>query len=346
MLSKVFCTMKQCVMIASLLIVWFFLGMLYTERFLPPFTMIERWLAPWRQLFESTSEPGLSGRLSHMQTLLDRSTFTANLGLLLMGLSFLALVIYATSVFQQKQRRARENELLLLKNSEIARRNEFIRYISATIGHEFKNNLGRIKRRLGFVDLDKEVRVRIDDNLKKLFSDIDIFKRISDERESGLIMFEKVDVIEMLKDTASQHIDMAVISTHGEIEDASIFASATLLRTVFENIIDNAVKYKKPEQEKAFISLSSFYDSDGPRKYVSLLIRDEGIGMAEEEAENCFYKGKRSGNMGGWGEGLYFAKYVVGLHAGKIRVGKENTAPGIGTEIIIKLPYVEEAGDV
>ena len=66
--------------------------------------------------------------------------------------------------------------------------------------------------------------------------------------------------------------------------------------------------------------------------------------MDEEEADKCFYRGK--GTEGGWGQGLYFAKYVIGLHAGKIRVGKEYTAPGIGTEIMIKLPFVEETIDV
>jgi signal transduction histidine kinase len=327
----------------GLVLVWSLVAMVYTNRFLPPLSLMEKWLAPWQHLYEPTSEPGLTGRLAHMQILLDRSTFTSNLGLLLMSLSFVALVIYATSFIQQKQRRARENELLLLKNQEIARRNEFIRYISATIGHEFKNNLGRIKRRLDFVDLEPEVKIRIDENLRKLFSDIDIFKRISDEREAGLIVFEKVNVMDMLEDTASKYADMAEIRTEEAVKKASIFASITLLRTVFENIIDNAAKYKKPGQDKALIHLSSFYDSDGPRRYVSLVIRDEGKGMSEPEAENCFYKGRGSGSMGGWGEGLYFAKYVVGLHAGKIRVGMENTAPGKGTEIIIKLPYVEEA---
>jgi len=339
-------TMRQFFMLSGLGLVWAFLGMVYTERFIPPFTYIEKWLTPWRQLYEPTTEPGLQGRLVHMETLLDRSIFTSNLGLLLMSLSFVALIMYATGVYQQKQRRARENELLLMKNQEIARRNEFIRYISATIGHEFKNNLGRIKRRLDFVDLDADTRERIDENLLKLFSDIDIFKKISDEREAGLIVFEKLDVIEMLEERASKYVDLALFHFEHNIDNASIFASGTLLRTVFENIIDNAVKYRKPGQDKALIHLSGSLDSDGPRKYVSLSIRDEGIGMSEHDAEKCFYKGKGSGNMGGWGEGLYFAKYVVGLHAGKIRVGMENTAPEKGTDIIIKLPYVEETLDV
>jgi K+-sensing histidine kinase KdpD len=62
--------------------------------------------------------------------------------------------------------------------------------------------------------------------------------------------------------------------------------------------------------------------------------------MNEQQAEQSFYEGMESET--GWGQGLYFAKYVMGLHAGKIRVGKEYTAPGTGTEIIINLPFVEE----
>ncbi len=63
--------------------------------------------------------------------------------------------------------------------------------------------------------------------------------------------------------------------------------------------------------------------------------------MDERQADLCFYKGK--GTQDGWGQGLYFAKYVVGLHAGKIRVGKEYTCLGRGTEIIINLPFIEES---
>ena len=70
--------------------------------------------------------------------------------------------------------------------------------------------------------------------------------------------------------------------------------------------------------------------------------------MDEQQADQCFYKGISSpARLGGsWGQGLYFAKYVVGLHAGKIRVGKGYTAPGRGTEFIISLPFFEDTTDV
>jgi len=235
--------------------------------------------------------------------------------------------------------------ILVLKNQEIARRNEFIRYISATIGHEFKNNLGRIKRRFDLLpDVPPDAKERIDDNLDKLFADIDIFKKISDEREASLVEFKNVDLKTMLSELAVQYSDMADISLDESVTAPMIYAAPPLLKTVFENIFDNAVKYKKPEQPRARVLVSCAMDRDRGRRYVTVSVRDDGEGMDEQRADFCFYKGKGAGE--GWGQGLYFVKYIVGLHAGRIRIGKEYTAPGRGTEIIINLPFVEETPDV
>jgi signal transduction histidine kinase len=330
--------------VSAVVLAWGFLGMLYFEAFFPPLEGFGKWLTPWSQLFSSEAGSSLKERMLYMAGLFDRSVVVGNLGMVMMVASFVALVVYASTVIQQKQRRARENELLVMKNMEIARRNEFIRYISATIGHEFKNNLGRIKRRLALLDLPDTARINIDGNLEKLFADINIFKRISDEREAGIVYFEKTDLVRMIDSVASQYADLMEFSSRIELDNPVIFSARTLLRTVFENLFDNAVKYKKPEQEKARVSLACNMDMDGVRRYVSLYFRDEGVGMDEQQADICFYKGMGSGE--GWGEGLYFSKYVVGLHAGKIKIGKEYTSPGVGTEVIINLPFVEETMDV
>ncbi len=330
--------------LVALTLVWLVLAMFYFEVFPPPFERVGDWIIPWRQLFSPESGLSLQERMVYMEGLFQRSVLVGNLGLFLMVGAFVALVVYSSTVLQQKLRRSRENELLLLKNREIARRNEFIRYISATIGHEFKNNLGRIKRRLALLDLPPSPRKQIEGNLEKLFADINIFKKISDEREAGLISFERIDLRDMIASVADQQPDLMEVTYTAGLANPTIFASRTLLRTVIENLFDNAVKYKKPDQEKAMVTVSCSMDIDGVRRYVALSIRDEGVGMDEQQAEACFYKGMGSGE--GWGEGLYFTKYVVGLHAGKIRVGMHNTSPGTGAEIIINLPYVEEALDV
>jgi signal transduction histidine kinase len=338
-MAGMFRILRSLLMLSAMLVTWSVLGMVYLDRFVEPFEGLRPVLMPWKV---SEPEDATTGALLvSMQRQLDSSRKTANYAFFVMSGAFAVLCVSLTFIYQQKQRRARENELLLLKNREIARRNEFIRYISATIGHEFKNNLGRIKRRLELVQgLSPDIKNRLDENLDKLFADIDIFKKISDEREASLIDFTSVDIRAMLTALAAEHADVADFTLEGGTIPPMITASEPLLKTVFENIVDNAIKYRKPEQPRALITIGWSVDADHQRRYVSLSFRDEGIGMDDIEADRCFYRGKESGK--GWGQGLYFAKYVIGLHAGKIRVGTDYTAPGFGTEIIIKLPFVEE----
>ena len=335
--------LRALVLTALMVFILLVLGMVYLDRFIPPFGRLELWLMPWKGV--TPPEASLDRRLSIMQEQLDASNSVAHYAFVTMIVAFTAFSLYLSVVYQQKQRRARENMLLVLKNQEIARRNEFIRYISATIGHEFKNNLGRIKRRIDLLPgLPQDSRERIDDNLDKLFADIQIFKKISDEREASLVEFKNCDLKTMLGDLAVQYGDLADITIHESMNVPMIYAAPPLLKTVFENVIDNAVKYKKPDQARARVLVSCATDRDVGRRYVTVSVRDEGVGMDEQQADQCFYKGRGTGES--WGQGLYFAKYVVGLHAGKIRIGKEYTAPGAGTEIIINLPFVEEAPDV
>lgn len=323
--------------------IWLVLGMVYTELFIPPLNRLELRLMPWKG--EIPHDAGIDQRLSIMQKQLDASNGVSYYAFVVLVISFTTLSVYLSVVYQQKQRRARENMMLVLKNQEIARRNEFIRYISATIGHEFKNNLGRIKRRIDLLPgLPPDAQERIDDNLDKLFADIDIFKKISDKREAGLVDFNNVDINAMLGDLTTHYGDLADIKVHEHAAVPMIYAAPPLLKTVFENLIDNSINYKKPEQPRARIEIFCSTDKDGTRRYLTVSVRDEGVGMDEQQADQCFYKGRTTGE--GWGQGLYYAKYVIGLHAGKIRIGKDYTAPGVGTEVIINFPLVEEAPDV
>ena len=330
-----------------MLAVWAVFAMTYLDMFPPPFGFISRIFMPWQGLNMIPEGMTIEWRLAYMQSMLNASVVVAHTSFIALSGSFTALVVYLTLLYQQRQKRMRENQLLVMKNLEIARRNEFISYVSATIGHEFKNNLGRIKRRLDLAEVTQDVRTQIDSNLHKLFADIDIFKKISEERESVLIGFEKLNPLSMLRELSAHYTDMAEFHFEAGGETPAIFASAELLRSVFEILIDNAIKYKKPGQPRAIIRVSCRTDEDSRRKYATLAVRDEGVGMDDQQADRSFYKGSGGGSdPESWGQGLYFAKYVVGLHAGRIRVGKDYTAPGRGTEIIINLPHVEESLDV
>jgi len=332
--------------VTVLIIIWSFVMMIINDNIIPPFDRLLSFLMLHNCSFADFADRDFGNSL-----LLTKEHFNASRNLasiawnVMIGSAFALFIGYLFLIYKEDQRQLHENRLLRLKNQEISFRNEFIRYISATIGHEFKNNLARIKRRFVLLKgLPPLITESIYGNFDKLFADIEIFKKIADESEAGLVNFEKANLNTLLNEIAYNYKELATISFCNNNQSVFVFTALPLLKTVFENIIDNAVKYKKDEQLLARIVISLSMDSDEKRRYIVLSFNDEGIGMDEQTADQCFYKTLSS--KGGWGKGMYFSKYVVGLHAGKIKVGKENTGLGVGTEIIIHLPYIVETENV
>jgi len=101
----------------------------------------------------------------------------------------------------------------------------------------------------------------------------------------------------------------------------SIQVDTELIRQVFTNLIENAIKYS-PENSRVLISTE---DVNGK---VVIQVADQGIGISEKEHENIFVKFYRSRkvsntNIKGSGLGLYLAKYFVNLHKGNIFIESE-----------------------
>jgi PAS domain S-box-containing protein len=113
-------------------------------------------------------------------------------------------------------------------------------------------------------------------------------------------------------------------------------ADPSLIRTVIENLIDNASKYMF---EKGTIIISC----EGSDESAVFSIRDEGVGISKKEMPKLFQKFSRLSNdlsvkVGGNGLGLYWVKKVIDLHASKITV---SSTPGKGTTFTVTLPKEE-----
>ncbi len=123
---------------------------------------------------------------------------------------------------------------------------------------------------------------------------------------------------------------------HSELEPLfPIRMDPDLMRQVFSNILENAIKYA-PEQTQ--ISVKT-YEKDG---FVFFVIADQGPGIAAQELPHLFSKFYRSANaksspIKGSGLGLYLAKYFTELHKGRIFVESNY---GQGTVFIVELPQV------
>lgn len=93
---------------------------------------------------------------------------------------------------------------------------------------------------------------------------------------------------------------------------------APTIRMVVENIVDNASKYSHEKQPVSVEVKES-------TRNVLIIVRDEGVGISPEDQKKLFQKFIRINNplstmVGGSGLGLYWAKRIVTLHRGSIRV--------------------------
>lgn len=113
----------------------------------------------------------------------------------------------------------------------------------------------------------------------------------------------------------------------------SIKADQNEITRIITNLLSNAIKYNK-ENGKIFVEALI------RKNYVSIIIKDTGIGMMPEETAklfNEFYRAKNEKTRGisGTGLGLTIVKRIVDSYHGKIEVESEY---GNGTTFIINLP--------
>lgn len=126
-------------------------------------------------------------------------------------------------------------------------------------------------------------------------------------------------------------------STHFNTDNAIVFADEMHITNVLSTIVENAIKYRKPDEP---IRIDINTHNEGKNIVVS--IEDNGIGIKKENLKKIFDKFYRvhTGNLQdvkGFGLGLAYAKNIIQQHHGKIQAESEF---GKGTKIILTLPNI------
>ncbi|NWG29369.1 MAG: HAMP domain-containing histidine kinase [Ignavibacteriaceae bacterium] len=136
------------------------------------------------------------------------------------------------------------------------------------------------------------------------------------------------------------HVNQESYRISGEA-DCEVFAGKDALKIVFDNLVDNALKYctKQPEIDVKLECNSG--------KLV-IGFSDNGIGIPSGEQKkvfNKFYRIYSSNipNVKGTGLGLYRVKEIIKSHHGKVTVHSEGE--GKGTTFRIELPVYKGAKD-
>jgi PAS domain S-box-containing protein len=146
------------------------------------------------------------------------------------------------------------------------------------------------------------------------------------------------DIVQLLDDVISDQAAEAArrqqsIDLETEAKEIAVNIDADRMRMVFENIIDNAIKYSLPGKNIQ-VRVSQTKD----HAHVSII--DEGVGIAAADLEKLFEKFSRVPNdlsveAGGTGLGLYWAERIIKLHKGRIAV---ESVLGRGSTFSIRLP--------
>ncbi len=114
---------------------------------------------------------------------------------------------------------------------------------------------------------------------------------------------------------------------------SDIKADPDMLRIIFHNLLGNAIKFSN---SGGHIHIGCNDEQD----FINVIIRDEGVGMSSDQAENLFTPGQYHSTAGtanepGSGLGLMLCKEMVEKMGGKIGVG---ISEGAGSTFWFSLP--------
>lgn len=231
------------------------------------------------------------------------------------------------------------NEIKYLRESE-QRAIENNKTVIATISHDIKTPIASIRAYAEGLkeNMDKSyerkqrylsVIMRKCDEVTKLtndlflhsLSDLEKLKIQTEEYESEEIINEVIKNISSIK---------CKIQINGEIPKCNISVDRKRLMQVFENIINNSLKYAY----KDIIDINF----DREEQYLICIIDDYGPGINDEDIPfifDKFYRGKGVKDKPGAGLGLYIVKYIMNKMNGYVELS--NRIDGLRVILKIKI---------
>lgn len=213
---------------------------------------------------------------------------------------------------------------------------------AANAAHELKTPLAGMIANIEVLQLDKDPSVQeykevLDDtltNAQRLSTLVYDLLKMNNAMNADVC--ESFDAKEMFDDiifALSEDRKVKNVRVKNHVSDIMLFGEKALLQRAFFNLVQNAVKYNKTNEE---VVITAGRNEDS----VAIHIKDNGIGIPEEELESIFepfYKvdPSRSRESGGSGLGLSIVKTIIEKHNGEIVFESEMN---VFTKVTVVLP--------
>jgi len=247
----------------------------------------------------------------------------------------------------ENRRLEAERETML---AELERKNAELERFAYTVSHDLKSPLITIQGFLQLVEKDaaRGDQERLEQDMEVIVAAVDKMRRLIDDLlELSRIQATAATFVEVsLGAVAREAIGLLAgsiaaagvrVEIDGELPPARVLGEPTLLRMVFQNLVDNAVKFTTGVPEPR-VDLGVRHDADEDVYFV----RDNGPGIEPEGLDKVFQLfEKLDADRGGTGIGLATVKRAVEVHGG--RVWAESAGQGRGSTFCFTLAPREAA---
>ena len=250
----------------------------------------------------------------------------------------ITFIITLVLVFRQKRFSEIKNDFINNMTHELKTPIASISLAAQMLNDDSVKKSEAMTKHLGGVINDESKRLRF--LVEKVLQMSMFDKKSVTFKEKELDLNEMVENISHTFSLRVEHTGGKIYTDIGAV-DSAVYVDEVHFQNVINNLVDNAVKYCKPDQP-LYIWLRTWNDKD--KLYFS--IRDNGMGIKKENLKKIFdqYYRVHTGNkhdVKGFGLGLDYVKKVVELHKGEIRA-EISKKDGGGTIFTITMPVIRE----
>ncbi|WP_424713585.1 PAS domain S-box protein [Methanobacterium sp.] len=246
------------------------------------------------------------------------------------------------TVFEDITKRKYDEQELTRTMDELKRSNKELQQFAYAASHDLQEPLRMVS---SFSQLlERRYKNRLDDDadefiefivegaqrMKNLIDDLLIYSRVTrNEKEFEEVNLEKILSI-ILSDFSVPIKEQHVTITHDILP--TIFADASQMGQLFQNVIGNAIKFHGKADPRIHISFQE--DLEG----WTFAVKDNGIGIDKKYQKQIFEVFRRlhtRKEYSGTGIGLSICQKIIERHGGKLWV---DSTPGRGTTFYFTIP--------
>lgn len=183
------------------------------------------------------------------------------------------------------------------------------------------------------------------ERMQALIIDILAFSKISNDKSAFVV----TDLNQIMKDMLIEMEDDIREANATVVIDElpTLSVGPSLIRPLFQNLVSNALKYRRKDVPSKIQIRSEVSNGINDRtknlvnKYCRIFVEDNGIGFDQKYAEEIFGMFRRlhhSGDYAGTGVGLALCKKIAELHNGFISARSKLNE---GSTFIVSLPFTQ-----